>query len=83
MSVLETVISVLGQTLSLGERTARLTRDTKLLGNIPEFDSMAVVSVVVALEEAYGVVVEDDEVDASVFETIGTLTDFMEQKLNP
>ncbi|CAI8966923.1 protein of unknown function [Methylocaldum szegediense] len=42
---------------------------------------MAVVSVLTALEESYGFVVDDDEVEASVFESVASLAEFVEQKL--
>ncbi len=58
-----------------------LDENTNLLGSIPEFDSMAVVSVITAIEENYGIVVDDDEVTAELFETVGTLYEFIQQKL--
>lgn len=76
-----TVIIVLGRALSLGERTARLNAETRLLGGIPEFDSMAVVAVITALEEELGIVVDDDEIAAETFETVGSLARFVHGKL--
>lgn len=55
--------------------------NTQLLGAIPEFDSMAVVSVLTAVEEEFDVLIEDDEVDAEVFETFGTLNAFVARKV--
>ena len=55
--------------------------ETALLGSIPEFDSMAVVTVLTAIEETFGVEVEDDEISADVFENFGALCEFVEQKL--
>lgn len=43
---------------------------------------MAVVGVVTTLEETYGFTVEDDEIDAEVFETVGSLVEFVDKKLN-
>ncbi len=42
---------------------------------------MAVVSIITALEDRFGFVVDDDEINASVFETLGTLVDFVDTKL--
>jgi acyl carrier protein len=42
---------------------------------------MAVVSVLTALEDHYGFFIDDDEIDADVFETVGTLVKFVERKL--
>ena len=58
-----------------------LGRDVQLLGAIPEFDSQAVVAILTAIEEQLGVVIEDDEITAEVFETVGTLVAFLEQKI--
>lgn len=55
--------------------------DTALLGAIPEFDSMAVVTVITSIEETFGFDVDDDEISADVFETFGTLCTFVEQKV--
>lgn len=54
--------------------------DTLLLGNIPEFDSMAVVSLINALEEAFGFNIDDDEISADIFESIATLCQFVQMK---
>lgn len=79
--MLEEVRSLLGSTLRLGARTASLKADTPLLGNLPELDSMAVVSVITALEEHYGFSVSDDEISADTFATLGSLADFVKEKL--
>ena len=50
MTTLDNIRSVLGETLGLGDRAAALTADSKLLGNLPELDSLAVVEVVGGLE---------------------------------
>lgn len=81
MSTLEQVKSVLGEVLQLGERTAALGAATPLFGAIPELDSMAVVNVIAGLEDRFGIVVEDDEISAEVFQTVGALTDFVNGKL--
>lgn len=52
-----------------------------LLGSIAELDSMAVVSILTALEEQFGIVVDDDEVDGRTFATVGSLARFVQGKL--
>jgi acyl carrier protein len=81
MSTLEQVRTLLDRALGLGGRAERFDADTPLLGSLPELDSMAVVTLITAIEEHYGVVVDDDEVEAETFETLGSLTDFVECKL--
>ncbi|MEZ5490779.1 MAG: phosphopantetheine-binding protein [Gammaproteobacteria bacterium] len=82
MTTIDEVRQVLRDVLQLGDKASTLTMDTSLLGGIPEFDSMAVVGVITALEETYGFVVDDDEIDAEVFETVGSLVEFVDSKLN-
>ncbi|MBN9125463.1 MAG: acyl carrier protein [Nitrosospira sp. 56-18] len=81
MQHLEEVRNILSDVLSLGERKNQLKEDSVLLGNIPELDSMAVVNVITALEDHFGITVDDDEISAQTFETLGSLTHFVEQKL--
>lgn len=75
------VLGVLDEVLSLNGRAASFTRSTHLLGSIAELDSMAVVSLITSLEERFGVVVDDDEIDAAAFATVGSLVDFVSGKL--
>lgn len=81
MATVQEVRQVVGSVLQLGDRTQTLNEDTALLGDIPEFDSMAVVSVLTAIEEQYGIEIEDDEISAETFETLGSLVAFVNTKL--
>ncbi|HNO76079.1 acyl carrier protein [Nitrosomonas mobilis] len=81
MQHLEEVRNILGDVLSLGDRAQTLKEDSILLGNLPELDSMAVVNVITALEDYYDFSVDDDEISAQTFETLGSLAQFVEQKL--
>jgi acyl carrier protein len=74
------VISILRSTLNLPS-TRALTAGTPLLGSIAELDSMAVVSILTALEERFGFAIDDDEVEGRTFESVGTLTRFVQDKL--
>ncbi len=76
MSQQETLKTLLAEVLQID--TADFDADTQLLGALPEFDSMAVVMVLTQLEETLGIAVADDEIDAEVFETLGSLTAFVE-----
>jgi acyl carrier protein len=82
MQRLEEVKNIISDVLSLAGRKNSLTKDSMLLGDIPELDSMAVVNVITALEDHFGISVDDDEISARTFETLGSLTDFVEQKLS-
>lgn len=74
------VCRILVEVLGIDTAKMRLNEDTRLLGSLPEFDSMAVVSVLTAIEDHFGIVVDDDEVDGAIFETVGTLVAFVAAK---
>lgn len=83
MSPFKAVCAILMQVLSPSNSnpSKKFERDTLLIGAIPEFDSMAVVSIIQKLEQQFGLVIHDDEVSASVFESVETVVAFVEQKL--
>lgn len=81
MQHLEEVKNILSSVLVLDQRKNALDKDSRLLGSIPELDSMAVVSILTALEEHFDITIEDDEIDARSFETLGSLVQFVEHKL--
>jgi acyl carrier protein len=81
LNVTQEVLRVLDEVLSLNGRSGSFTRDTALLGAIPELDSMAVVTLITTLEEQFGLTVDDDDIDGSTFATVGSLTDFVSSKL--
>jgi len=76
---LDAVRNVLGAVLELGPRTASLTPDSPLLGGLPELDSMAVITVVIELEEHFGIRFDEEDVTAEAFETLGSLTDLVDR----
>jgi acyl carrier protein len=82
LDITKEVHRILDEVLSLDGRSVAFTRDTPLLGAIPELDSMAVVTLITTLEEQLGLVVDDDDIDGTTFATVGTLTDFVSDKLN-
>ena len=81
MNVLKETLRILDEVLSLDGRSSLFSRETALLGAIPELDSMAVVTLITTLEEQLGIVVDDDDIDGSTFATVGSLADFVGEKL--
>ena len=77
---LNDVKNVLIDVLNLGPAGEKLDATSPLLGSLPELDSMAVVTLLGALEERFGIEVDDDDISASTFETLGSLATFVEQK---
>ena len=80
--LLEQIKSVLRDSLQLGSRVDAFTPTTRLLGSLPEFDSMAVVAVLTLIEERFGVMIDDDDISADTFETVGTLTAYVQEKVD-
>ena len=62
-------------------RVAGFDADTALFGALPEFDSMAVATLLTGLEERLDIMIEDDDVEAEDFMTFGRLLAFAERKV--
>tara|TARA_R110002110_G_scaffold414983_1_gene647348 strand:- start:34548 stop:34796 length:249 start_codon:yes stop_codon:yes gene_type:complete len=80
MLSLDELKTIIADILQIPGRLDGLGRDDTLLGGIPEFDSMAVVSVLTTVEDNYGITVDDDEISAEDFETFGALLDLLNAK---
>ena len=80
MKYLEEVKNLLIDVLNLGPAGHALTADSPLLGSLPELDSMAVVTLIGALEEHFGIMVDDDDISASTFATLGSLAGFVAER---
>jgi len=79
--VRDAVRHVLGDVLGIpAERAAGFNDTTPLFGALPELDSMAVAGVLTEIEDRLGITIEDDEVDADMMETFGSLVDFVARK---
>ncbi len=77
------VLEILDEVLSLKGRAQQFSEATMLLGALPELDSMGVLGVISALEERFGIAVEDDDIDGATFSTVGSLVAYVSSKLNP
>ncbi|MDR0379168.1 MAG: phosphopantetheine-binding protein [Candidatus Accumulibacter sp.] len=82
MDIHNEVRAILDDVLSLEGRSRFFTRETILLGAVPELDSMAVVALIASMEERFGFIIGDDEIDGSAFASVGTLADFVQSKLD-
>jgi acyl carrier protein len=52
------------------------TAQTGLFGELPELDSMAVAGLLTEMEDRLEIVIDENEIDADIFETYGSLLDF-------
>ena len=79
---LDAVRAVLIDALELSQAPEDLHPDTVLFGSLPELDSFGVVALVGALEDRFDITIDDDEFGAELFETVGSLTEFVDAKLS-
>ncbi len=79
-SSLDDVESLLVDTLGIEDRANRITSSTVLFGSLPELDSLAVVELVTAIEDHFGIVVDDSAFTGDTFETLGSLAAFVDGK---
>lgn len=75
------VTRVLDEVLSLGGRSSAYTRDTALLGAVPQLDSMAVVSLITTLEERFNIAIPDEEINGDTFASVGALAEYVAAKV--
>lgn len=81
MDITKITLQILDEALNLHGRSAGFQPGTPLLGALPELDSMAVLAVLTQIEERFGITIDDDDVDGSVFTTLGSLIAFVEARL--
>ena len=75
------VLSILDRELNLNGRARAFTAETRLRGALPQLDSMAIVSLISALEGELGFEFPEDQLDGAIFETVGSLTACVERIL--
>jgi acyl carrier protein len=77
----ETVRALLVDVLGLAKsRVAAFDDETELFGALPEFDSMAVATLLTEMEERLGILIEDDDVEAEDLMSFGRLLSFAKRK---
>ncbi|MEN9933055.1 MAG: hypothetical protein RIS17_1628 [Pseudomonadota bacterium] len=52
------------------------TDDSGLFGELPELDSMAVAGLLTEMEDRFGIVIDEGEIDGDIFATYGDLLSF-------
>jgi acyl carrier protein len=78
-STLDTVTDILVEALELHDRRHELTSKTLLFGKMPEFDSLALVVVISAIEERFNFEMDEADITADVFESIESLSAYVDQ----
>lgn len=78
-ATLDEVKDVIARTLGIEDLDRIADASTQLFGNIPELDSLAVVSLAMAIESRFGFEIDDSDFTAELFETVGSLTAYVER----
>jgi acyl carrier protein len=71
------VKAALVETLGIENRADTIDATTPLLGALPELDSLAVLELIVELEERFEITIDGDDVTADAFATLASLTEFV------
>ena len=74
------VLDVVGTTLGIEDRVGSFDAGTPLFGTLPELDSLAVLELVTALEDRFGITVDDDELTGGLLETADSLHAFVRDR---
>jgi len=60
--------------------TIILDKNTKLLGHLPEFDSLSLLTILTKLEKDHNISIEQEELTGDIFRTVGDLWEYVKQK---
>lgn len=80
MSAFELTKKLIRSCLQL-DQDEPLSRDTVLLGGFPEFNSLTIVTLTMGIEESLDCEIDDDELSSEIFETVGTVADFIATRM--
>ena len=79
-STLDEVKSLIGKILGIADRLDSMDASTRLLGSLPELDSLAVAELLTAIEARFSFEMDNADLTTDMFETVGTLVAFVEKK---
>ena len=79
-STLDEVKSLIGEILGIADRLDSMDASTRLLGSIPELDSLAVAELLTAIEARFSFEMDNADITADLFETVGTLVEYVKRK---
>lgn len=75
MVCFDVVLRILDRELNLQGKALAFSLETKLRDSLPQLDSMAIVSVITALEEQLNFEFPEEKLDGAIFESVGTLVE--------
>ena len=80
MDYLPLARQIVKSSLQLGDEANNFDANTQLLGGLPEFNSLTITNIITEIEVQLDCEVDDGELSAEVFETLGSLADFIASK---
>jgi acyl carrier protein len=78
---LEVTRNIVRACLQLGSLAESFDRDTQLLGGMPEFNSLTIAAIVASIEDELDCEIDDADITGEMFETMGSLSDFVAEKM--
>jgi acyl carrier protein len=74
---LDALIEILDRVLGDDHSGGPFTEETLLFGSLPELDSLALVELITAIEERFDFEMDEEDITAEVFESVGSLSAFV------
>lgn len=78
-TTLDTLIEALTDVLGDEHSAGTFTEQTLLFGSLPELDSLALVELITVMEERFDFEMDEDDITAEVFETVGSLSAYVDE----
>lgn len=75
------IVRILKETLSVVPADASMNPETALLGKGLGLDSSSTLELIVAIEDDFGIYLDERDLSPQVFETLGSLVRFVESHL--
>ncbi|MEU6138158.1 phosphopantetheine-binding protein [Nocardioides sp. NPDC047086] len=80
-AILDRVAGAITEVIGPDHSAGTLTADTLLFGSLPELDSLALVELITVLEDRFGFEMDEDDINAEVFESVGSLAGYVRGQL--
>ena len=80
MDFLSLARQIVKSSLQLGDESNTFDESTQLLGGLPEFNSLTITNIIAEIEVQLDCEVDDGELTAELFETLGSLANFIASK---
>jgi acyl carrier protein len=80
-TTLDLLSEALAEVLGADHSADEFTPDTLLFGSLPELDSLALVELITVIEERFGLEMDEDDITAEVFESVGSLAAHIDEQL--